>query len=157
MQILSFSGILRAVSFFQRSAFIAMGKTSLQLKIGLVNAIFNLIACFIAIQWGILAVAMAYVISDYLVFPIGQWLLSQLISLSWKTYLSQLLASIICTLMMALIMFISKSLLTSYLTPQMILTLCSLVGIMVYTMSLWLMFQKLFAEILALRLLCWNF
>jgi len=153
IQILVCAGILRVISLFQRSAFVAMGKPSLQFKLGLVNAILNLIACLIAVKWGILAVATAYVISDYLVFPIGQWFLSQLISLSWKTYLSQFLAPITCTLVMTIMMFICQKFLTSNLTSQISLIICSILGMIVYTMSLRLMFSQLFSEIIALRFL----
>ena len=82
MQILTFVGILRSVSFFQGPAFVAMGKPLIQFELGLLNAILNLLACLVAVQWGILAVAVAYVVSDYPVFPIGQWILSKLMNFS---------------------------------------------------------------------------
>jgi PST family polysaccharide transporter len=153
IQILAFTGILRAVSFFQRSAFIARGKPLIQFKLGLLNATFNLIACLIAIRWGILAVAVAYVMSDYLVFPIGQWLLSKLIQISWKTYLDKFLAPVICTSVMVLTLLVAQHLLTSYQNPQGSLVVCSIIGIVVYGVTLRLMFPKLILEILALLVL----
>ena len=149
MQILSLTGILRGLTFFQRSAFIALGKPSLQLKVGLLNAILNVIACLVAIQWGILAVAMAYVISDYLVFPLSQWLLTRLINISWREYLSQFMAPVVCTLMMILSITITQQILIPDLIYQWKLFIASLVAIAVYIMSLWWLFPQLWSSILA--------
>jgi PST family polysaccharide transporter len=147
LQIISLVGILRAITVFQRSVFVAFGKPQLQFKLGLLNATFNLIACLIAIRWGILAVAAAYVMSDYLVFPIGQWLLSKLIQIDWKTYLAQFLAPIICTLMMVFSLFLSQQILTSYINPATRLVICSMIGTIVYGLTLIGIFPKLFKQI----------
>lgn len=147
LQIIPLVGILRAITVFQRSAFVALGQPVLQFKLGLLNATLNIIACLIAVQWGIVAVARAYVLSDYLVFPLGQWLLSQLISLSWKTYLSQFIPAITGTVIMGLTIFISQQLLTLWLEPQGRLIICSLLGIIIYTATLRLAFPRLFSQI----------
>ncbi|MEA5619326.1 lipopolysaccharide biosynthesis protein [Cronbergia sp. UHCC 0137] len=150
LQILPLTGIIRAVSFFQRSAFIAMGQPSIQMKLGLLNAIVNVIACLIALHWGILAVASAYVISDYLVFPLGQWLLSKLISLSCKTYLSQFLAPVTSTIIMVSVIFIIQQSLTSILSLQLNLIICCSIGFIVYTLSIKLLFPELFSHVFTL-------
>ncbi len=147
IKILAFAGILRSVSFFQRSVFIAINQPSLQFKLGLLNTIFNVIACFIAVQWGILAVATAYVISDYLVFPISQVLLKKLISISWKTYLSQFLPPIICTLIMILTVMTVQQWLTPYVNPQVRLVICSITAIVIYSLTLISIFPNLFKQI----------
>jgi PST family polysaccharide transporter len=147
LQIISLAGMLRAITVFQRSTFVALGQPLLQFKLGLLNATLNIIACLIAVQWGILAVATAYVLSDYLVFPLGQWLLSQLISLSWKTYLSQFIAPIISTVIMGLTILITQQLLIPWLEPQGRLIICSLLGITTYTATLRFAFPQLFSQI----------
>lgn len=147
LQIIPLVGILRVITVFQRSAFVALGQPVLQFKLGLLNATLNIIACLIAVQWGIVAVAIAYVLSDYLVFPLGQWLLSQLISLSWKTYLSQFIPAITSTVIMGLTIFMSQQLLTLWLEPQGRLIICSLLGIIIYTATLRLAFPRLFSQL----------
>ena len=153
LQILAFAGIIRAISFLQRSVFVAIGQPLLKFKLGLLNAIFNLIACLMAVQWGILAVAIAHVISDYLVFPVGQFFLKRLISLSWKTYLSQFLAPVICTLIMILTVVIVQQWLTPYLSPQGRLVICSITAMVIYSLTLAGMFPKLFKQIWTLATL----
>ncbi len=147
LQIISLVGILRAITVFQRSAFVSLGQPLLQFKLGLLNATLNVIACLIAVQWGILAVATAYVLSDYLVFPLGQWLLSKLISLSWKTYLAQFIAPITSTVIMGLTILITQQLLSSWLKPQGCLIICPLLGITIYTATLRFAFPQLFSQI----------
>ncbi|WP_373479346.1 lipopolysaccharide biosynthesis protein [Geminocystis sp.] len=150
MQILSLIGIIRSISLFQRSAFVALGKPNLQFKLELFNGILNLIFCLISIRFGIKAIAMAYVLSDYVVFPIGQWVLSKLISLSWKTYLSNFLAPITCTLVMILVMILSKKFLIINIEPSLTLIISSIIGFITYTLTLMIIFPLLFKQIYTL-------
>lgn len=147
LQILSLVGIIRGVTFFQRSAFVALGKPHLQFKLGLINSILNLIFCLIAIPWGVKAIAIAYVMSDYVVFPIGQWMLNKLISLSWKQYLLNFLPSITCTLIMIVVMISSQNLLIINVEPPLKLITYSIIGGLTYTLTLMIIFPNLFKQI----------
>jgi PST family polysaccharide transporter len=147
LQIIPLVGILRAITAFQRSTFVALGKPVLQFKLGFLNAILNIIACLIAVQWGILAVATAYVLSDYLVFPLGQWLLSQLIPLTWKTYLSQFIAPITCTAIMVFTLLGTQKIFLSHSYPLLNLVIASLMGTIAYILSFFLLFPQLFQQI----------
>jgi len=150
MQIISLVGIIRGVTVFQRSAFVALGKPNLQFRLGFINSILNLIFCLIAIPWGISAIALAYVISDYVAFPLGQWMLSQLISLSWKHYLSNFLAPITCTLVMILVMILSKNFLRVNIEPYVELIIISLIGGVTYILALIILFPVIFKQIWSL-------
>lgn len=147
MQIISLVGIIRGITFFQRSAFVALGKPNLQFKLGLINSILNLIFCLIAIPWGIGAIALAYVLSDYVAFPLGQWMLSKLISLSWKHYLTNFLAPISCTSVMIVIMILSKNFLIVNLEPYLTLIIISLIGATTYILTLIIIFPLVFSQI----------
>ncbi|BAQ65680.1 lipopolysaccharide biosynthesis protein [Geminocystis sp. NIES-3709] len=150
MQILSLGGIIYTITSFQKSAFLALGKPNLQLKLGLINSILNFVFCLTAVKWGVTAIALAYVTSNYIVFPIGQLMLNRLIILSWKTYLSKFLAPITCTLMMILGLLLTKIILTPYLSPLLILISCSIIGFLIYLVTLRIFFTELFKEILNL-------
>ncbi|WP_017296389.1 lipopolysaccharide biosynthesis protein [Geminocystis herdmanii] len=150
LEIISLAGIIRGITFFQRSAFVALGKPNLQFKLALINSILNLIFCLIAIPWGISTIALAYVLSDYVAFPLGQWMLSKLISLSWKHYLSNFLAPISCTFGMILVMILSKNLLTINLEPYLRLIIISLIGGVTYIFSLIILFPVIFQQIWSL-------
>ena len=144
LQILAFTGILRSLTIFHNSAFVAMGKPSLQLKIGVINTIFNLIFCLVAIRWGIIAVALAYVISDYLVFPLSQWLVGKLISLSWQQYFSQFIPGMSCSIIMILTIALCKNIFIYDWNNSLKLIICFSLGIITYGLGLRILFPNLF-------------
>lgn len=66
MQVLNLIGILYAYFYFNGSVMMAVGKPSWKLALDFIQAVSNVIAFAIAVQWGIVAVAAAYVIRGYL-------------------------------------------------------------------------------------------
>jgi PST family polysaccharide transporter len=89
MQVLAFIGILHSMAYFYSSIFMAGGKPVWSLCITLANAVSNVIAFVFAVQWGIVAVAAAYVLRGYLLSPLPIWALRRLIAIDLKTYLRQ--------------------------------------------------------------------
>ncbi len=150
LQILSLTGILQTITILQGSAFIALGQPWIRFRIGLLNASFNLVACLVGVQWGLQGVAAGYVISGYLLFPISQWFLNQLTPISIKDYLSQLLAPCVCTTTMIIALIITRQGLLTDFNPQSILMISTPIGIIVYSLTLALLFPALFREVLSL-------
>ena len=109
MQILAFEGIVLSVSLFHKSVFISMGFPRLAVKINLVNAIANVIACAIGVRWGINAVAVAYVVSSYLVFPVSQWTVNRSIDIESMTYLRQFVTPLLSSAIMVGTIAIARS------------------------------------------------
>ncbi|MEQ8384031.1 MAG: lipopolysaccharide biosynthesis protein [Coleofasciculus sp. A1-SPW-01] len=150
MQILAFMGILRSVSFFKSSVFLAMGKPSWWFWLSILNAVSNFVAFAIAIPWGMMAVVSAYVIRGYLVFPVGQWAVSLLIKTPLLTYLGQFVAPLVSSLIMAIAILGTKQLLIPQLTPFLIIVVCSILGIIVYGTGIRLFAPQLFNQLLEL-------
>ncbi|MBD2059305.1 MOP flippase family protein [Oculatella sp. FACHB-28] len=150
LQILCFAGMLRAINFFKGSVFIAMGKPAWTLWFGLLNTTVNLVGFAISVQWGIVAVASAYAIRGYLIFPINQWAVSRLIRTPMLTYLSQFTAPLVSSLVMAGFILGSKQLLQNSLNSQVLLVVCILLGAMVYSLSIRLLSPKLFEKLLSI-------
>ena len=73
MQILSLGGLVYLILFLNQSIFASVGHPEILLRLEILNVVFNVVACLIAVQWGILAVALAFVCSDFLVIPISLW------------------------------------------------------------------------------------
>ena len=136
MQILSLEGILLAVTRFHNSVLMSMGKPSWIVRIHILNAVINSIACLIAVRWGITAVALAYVISSYLVFPVSQWAVNKLIEIDLKTYLKQFSTSLFCSGIMVGAITIIKHLLTKNVSSLLLMIIGTIVGILVYTLCL---------------------
>lgn len=90
MQVLAFIGLLHAMTFFNASVMMAMGRPSWRLKLGILNSAANVIAFMIVVRWGIVAVAAAYTIRGYLTTPLGLMLIRKLIGLDFTQYVRQI-------------------------------------------------------------------
>ena len=150
MQILGFAGILNAISFFNGSVFMAMGKPSWKLRLSLLNAVLNLIACLLAVKWGIVAVAIAYVVSSYLGFPVSQWTISQLIHVPPRKYLQQFITPTICSLLMVLGILTAKYFLMDLINEKVLIVIGTAIGIIIYGLSIRLIDPQLFEDLLKL-------
>lgn len=148
IRILAFMGIMQSVSYFKGSVFMAMGKPSWRLWLSLLNAILNVIGFSVAVRWGITAVALSYVIRGYLVFPVGQWLVSRLINTPLLTYLKQFVPALISSLVMTAAMLGSRSLLDAWLSPLSMILVCSTIGTIVYILLIRISAPDLFRQLL---------
>ncbi|MEL4894379.1 oligosaccharide flippase family protein [Crocosphaera sp. Alani8] len=150
LQILAFDGLRRSVSFFKSSVFLAMDKPHWRLNLSLVNATLNVIAFAIAVRWGIVAVALAYVIRGYIMFPIGQWMVSILIHAPLKIYLKQFLAPLISTILMTTAIIGVKILFIEILTPLALIVICTVSGIVIYGLAIRLLASEIWKDLLRL-------
>jgi O-antigen/teichoic acid export membrane protein len=100
MRVLSFIGILHSVFYFNCNVMLAAGKPSWRLGITLMNAVCNIIAFVIAVRWGIVAVAAAYVIRGYLLSPVPLWALKRLVRINIMEYLRQYKVALLGSILM---------------------------------------------------------
>jgi O-antigen/teichoic acid export membrane protein len=94
MQILALAGLVQSVSFYQGSVLLAIGRPDLLLRLTALNAIVNSVLFLIAVQWGIAAVAAAYVVRLYLLTPVTLLALSRVADVSVARYLRNLRTAI---------------------------------------------------------------
>ena len=147
MQILALEGILLAVSLFHKSVFMSMGKPSWTVRISLLNATANLIACLIAVRWGIVAVAIAYVISSYLVFPVSQWAVNRLIKLELMTYLRQFITPFLSSAIMVGAIVIARHLLFDAIDSKLLLIVGTAIGMSVYALCVRILEPQLLEKV----------
>ncbi|MEN8445590.1 MAG: lipopolysaccharide biosynthesis protein, partial [Cyanobacteria bacterium J06555_13] len=151
IQILAFSGIVQSVSFFKGHILMAMGKPAWRLWQSLLSITLNIVGFFVAFQWGIAAVAIAYVVRRYLVFPIGQWAIHLLIHVSLKVYLKQFISPVIGTFVMAISMLILRRAVVNWFDSDILtIVICSTVGSIVYLAMVRLLSPQLFQMLLDL-------
>ncbi len=148
MQVLAFAGIINSISLFNGSVFMAMGKPSWKLKIGLLHTALNLVGFIVAVRWGIVAVALAYVISSYIIFPISQWAISKLIQTPLIIYLKQFTTPLVSSCLMMVCIFLAKKELSGLLNDKLLLGVCIFLGIMTYGLTIRIIDPKLFQELL---------
>ena len=95
---------------------LAMGKPSWRLKLNLLNAAANLVAFMIAVRWGIVAVAAAYVIRAYLLAPIPLILVKRLIDIDIGRYLANFRVPVAATAIMAIVVGFAGPAIDDYLS-----------------------------------------
>lgn len=147
MQVFTWGGIASLCLFFNRSAFVALGKPHWRLWLEFANALLNVTACLIAVRWGLLAVAAAYVLSDFAIVPASAIALKRLTGIELLSYFRQLAAPFICAVGMMVVVGSIKYMLAGMLAPPAILAICTMAGILSYVACLRLLTPDFFDEL----------
>lgn len=150
LQILTFLGILHSIFYFHDSLIIALGKPAWRLGMTFLNALSNVIAFAIAVRWGIVAVAAAYVIRGYLLSPTEIWMVHRLARVNVKTYFHQLLGPLLGSLGMTVTIFGMKYLVASRMGLQLQVVIYVLTGGLTYLTLVQLLAPSLRREVWAL-------
>jgi PST family polysaccharide transporter len=102
LQVLAFIGIVHSVFYFGQNAIKARGKPGWLVVIATSNTIVNLAGFMIAVHWGIVAVAAAYVIRGYLLAPVPLLILRRVLDMRLKVYLRLLVVPAAACAVMAM-------------------------------------------------------
>lgn len=84
MRVLAPVGALHAVLYFVSTAILALGRPGLRLGLYALGAVLNIGAFFVAARHGIFYVAVAYLVSSYLLAPLQLAMLRRLLPFSWR-------------------------------------------------------------------------
>jgi PST family polysaccharide transporter len=150
MQILNIIGILYAGFYFNAPLIMAVGKPEWKLRLDICRTIFYVTAFFIAVRWGIVAVAASYVISAYIFAFATVWVIKKLININVKKYVSKYTTPLIGSLIMIFAMVLTRHILThNFTSPYALLLIYSiLVGFIVYSLSIWIIKPELMKKII---------
>lgn len=151
MQILSLVGILQSVYLFNSTVILAMGKPFWRLAFGCINCVFNVLFFVVAVRWGIVAVAAAYVIESYLLSPLPILFIKQLIHIDILKYCKQFVPPLLASLVMVAVLLGFKYIFSGSLNTYLLLTICILLGALVYILILLLVAPQLLQEIIKIR------
>lgn len=91
-------GVLYSVSHFNAPLMTARGRTDFVFRLMLINVTVNAVGFIVAVQWGAVAVAIAWSLRGYVVLPVNLRLLRHTIGLGAAPYLRNLLPSALVTL-----------------------------------------------------------
>lgn len=151
MQILALIGILQSVMFFNGSVMRASGKPSWQFGIMLLTTVASVIAFFLVVSWGIVAVAAAFVVVGYLVAPVSYLAVRKLIKIEPSTYLGQFVAPLFASLVMLIVILGLRYLLGNQdLSGYLRLGILIAAGALTYLLVIRLTARSLTQEILEL-------
>lgn len=132
MQVLGFIGVLHSVLYFNGSVILAKGKSSWRLGLMLINAVGNVLAFALVVQWGIVAVATSYVLVGYLLSPLSFWAIRSLIQIDFKEYFEQFKAPITGSLAMVAVILGLKYWLSQTVVMPLQLVIYTVCGAVTY-------------------------
>lgn len=123
MQILAFIGLLQSISQFNSTVFLAVGKPGWRLGIQTISVVCSLLTFWVVVRWGIVAVALGFVIRGYLLSPLSILLVEKLIHISIRKYLVQFQGPLLSVLVMGGAIAFSKYLFSSTLSDFALLAI----------------------------------
>ena len=98
IQVLTGVASIKALSILNSSILVSHGRTDLDFKINVVSGLLLLLCFFLGVQFGILQVAIAYLVGVVLISIPGWYIISKIISCSLKEFVANILPQILVTL-----------------------------------------------------------
>ncbi|MCX7595550.1 MAG: lipopolysaccharide biosynthesis protein [Fischerella sp.] len=148
IRILSLAGILYAGFYYNGPILMAVGKPSWHLRLSLLQAVANVICFFVAVRWGIVAVAASYVTRGYVMSPVPVWVLCKVIHIDLATYIRQYLAPFVGSLIMVAAILGTKYLLGDVVYLNMLLAISIVIGAIVYSITIFAIAPKTFWQLI---------
>ena len=149
MQALALFGVMQAINYLNGTMIKAMGKPSWRVVIVGITAVLNVIAFFIAVRYGILAVAIALVVVGYLVMPISYWAVNRLVPINLRVYFRHIRDPLLASLLLGAVMAGLRHALSTT-SPLFVLFIASCAGTLVYCAAIRIIARPLADEVLAL-------
>ena len=146
-QVLAFVGLLHAVFYFNDAVMRAMGRPGWILALSALYAVCNVAAFALVVRYGIVAVAVAYVVRAYVLAPLPLWAVRRLIDIRWRAYLRPFRTPLIGTLLMAGAVLGTKMGLEGQAPTAVELSVGILVGALVYGLAVWRLEPKRLARL----------
>ena len=100
LQVLALIGVVQGVSYFNYAVFTGVGRPDFVLKLLAVRTTVKVLAFFLAVPYGIVAVAAAFVVSTYLVLPLNVFALHIAIGISPGRYFRNFVPALVSSLVM---------------------------------------------------------
>jgi O-antigen/teichoic acid export membrane protein len=147
MQVLAGVGIVRTMTMLGRSVLAAIGKPQWSWFLYLLETLLSVIGFLLVVKWGIIAVALALASGSYLIFPFTIWVIHKVAKIPYQPYLQQLFPPLIGSIVMVGSIAIFKQAVSNFLPPPVILIVGTILGAIVYSLSLKIFSPSLFQEV----------
>jgi PST family polysaccharide transporter len=143
LQLLALAGVRFSLNYYDSSIHFALGRPDIRMKLLMMHTTANVIAFLIAVQYGIVAVAAAYVLRTYVLAPVDLMVLTRLLPMRFTEYLGQLVTPLVCCACMAAAIFLVQSVLSGWAG----LLAGTAVGVVTYGLALRLVNADAFHEV----------
>ena len=136
-QVLTFVGALTAVAYYDRSALLALGRTRTAFLLTFGQSLLGLLFIAIALPFGILAVAIAVALRQYVYWPVRIIVLRNAIDIRPATYLGQWFRPFLACVAMGGAVFACHSAWPTLAgSPVLFVAITTLIGLSVYGLVL---------------------
>jgi O-antigen/teichoic acid export membrane protein len=149
MQVLALVGIPQSVTYLNKAVVNAAGRPDLSLRVAALTGVANVVAFVLVVRWGILAVAISYVVCSYLVAPISLWSVSRVVEVELKPYLRLFVAPVTSGLAMLAAVVAARAALANAVTGLAEIAALLLVAGIVYLLVLALTGRQLLRMVLS--------
>jgi PST family polysaccharide transporter len=136
LQVLCLVGLLNSVGRYSHSVMLACGKANWSLYIGIVHTIGFVIGFFIAVEDGIVAVALVYVLVGYLLTPLALGAVKRLTESPTRILLKQLLPAAVASTIMLIGVLLAQEVMPEDLAPFLQVGALAVLGAVVYLSAL---------------------
>jgi O-antigen/teichoic acid export membrane protein len=151
MQILALSGITATVVSYNGSLLKALGKPGLLLIISSFKALVSVVSFVLVVKWGILAVAIAFVVRGFLLSPIPILVTRDKLKTDLLKYFSLFSSPFIAALVMCLVMLLTKNVFESHLNNLMLMIACIFCGAYTYVVIMLFIDESFVKTLLTLQ------
>jgi O-antigen/teichoic acid export membrane protein len=145
MQILAFLGVVQFLTYLNGTMLKALGKPSWQVIIVAVTTVLKVVAFFIAVRFGIIAVAVASLCVGCVAAPAYYWTLHRLIPIRLVAYLNHIKGPLVASLLAGATVIGIRSVLGDG-HPLVTLLVGSAVGLVIYVAAIGVVARPLAAE-----------
>ncbi len=135
VRILSFCGMFQSLGTISGLIYQSVGKTNIQLKMGLINTFLIFVTLFICIQKDLYAVTLGYSIISIIWVHISMWVVCKVISLRYRT----MYKSLFIAFSISIILFVFSALVKSVLYTSDWIKIC-IISVNYFTMFVVLLF-----------------
>jgi O-antigen/teichoic acid export membrane protein len=145
-------GVVYTVTAFSAALLNAAGRPDVVLRFRLVTTVFNVVGFAVAVQFGILAVAAAYVIRGYVLMPLNLHWLRKYAGIQPRDFLWQLRGVTAATAVMAVAILVVKFVLEGAVPMPVLLLAEFVAGATAFLLALWMVERSLVREMFRLSL-----
>lgn len=142
-------GPVLSVQAFSNALLNATGHPEVAFRFRLISTATNVAGFVVAVAFGILAVAAAFVVRGYVLLPLNLYWMRVYAGVPVREYLLQLRGTAISTFVMAVAILLVKLALGPQLGPGPLLAIELLTAALAFGMALWLFDRSLMREVLA--------
>jgi O-antigen/teichoic acid export membrane protein len=142
-------GPVLSVGAFSDSMLNAAGHPEVVFRFRLITMVTNVIGFAIAVPFGILAVASAFVVRAYLLLPLGLVWTRRYAGIPIRPYLAQFRSTFVATVVMAVAVVAVKLLVAGHISSSLLLLVELPVGAAAFLASIWLLDRSLVREVVS--------